>query len=159
MEIRFCEDLGPWAWSVFEGPEERQRGEFVDHITKGCIWPEWQREFALPKPPPRPLLAFLAVPSAIVHIKGSSCQGPPLDVASQETSDDLTPALSFPVADTSNIVWIAMRHAILGAGYRIEFSCYCAVIISLLGFGYFTRIWITGIFYMLLTFIEQLVSF
>jgi hypothetical protein len=39
--ICFDENADPKIWTEFQGPEEREKNEFVDHIARCTIWPEW----------------------------------------------------------------------------------------------------------------------
>ena len=147
MEIRFREDPDPWAWSVFQGPEERNRGEFVDHIVECCVWPEWESKLATPKPPPPwPPTILVRNPNALVVLQ--SCDDPEdtFETLSQETTacpQRFTQLdIYFPT-----ICWRLRHYALVGARYRAEFSFYFAVLLSLLGFGYFARICTTLFFY------------
>ena len=160
MELRFTDSSSPWAWPVFQGPEERDRGEFVCHISQCCIWPEWQRKFALPKrPPPRPLESLLSDSTEIVVLHSSVNSDQPLKLPDPEINDNCTRCVDYLIAYISRSLWRARCYAVLGARYRLEFTFYFAALVSLLGFGYFTRLWTAWIFYVFFRAVERLVVF
>jgi hypothetical protein len=148
LEIRFCTDPDPWAWSVFQGPEERERGDFVNHIASCSVWPEWKRRFATPKPPPPwPATLLVRNPDAMVVLQSLDSPEDASETPSRDTGNDSPRKFEqldcyFPI-----ICWKVRHYALMGARYRVEFSFYFAAIITLLGFGYFSRIWTTWIFY------------
>jgi hypothetical protein len=147
MEIRFREDPSPWAWSVFQGPEERERGEFVNHITECYIWPEWESKFATPKPPPPLPPTILVRPHPMVVLQRLDGLEDASETGPQEIIVDFPRSFEHLHSYFHMICWKVRRYAVMGARYRVEFSAYFAAVISLLGFGYFARIWTTWIFY------------
>jgi hypothetical protein len=158
MEFRFDEDTAPWIWSAFQGPEERERGEYVDQIDKCSIWPEWHRTYTLTRPPPRRRPAkLLRGTTEIVVIKGS--------IGASEDILEILPTAEFQYPNPRNTVNIPphLLHLYLRARYRIdfaskfrwEFSLYIALILSFLGLRCFARLCGTTIFFMVLKCFED----
>jgi hypothetical protein len=166
MELRFDAKASPWVWSVFQGLDERNRGEFVEDITKCSIWKKWQLTYSIPRRPQRRRPANLYPGTTeVIVLKGSII--PSLDLLEMkspglppiDTSEHFSGGLGWFSTDWARRLWIARSWAVWGARYRFEFSFYFAVVFSLLGIGYLSRVWITGVFYFSLELVQRSMSF
>ena len=157
MEARFDENRKPHIWSVFQGPEERERNDFVDHISKCARWKTWQLTFTLPKPPPSPRPARILTESAeIVILKGdpasSLMQTPSPTGGFPEIFDKKT--LSSYLTKSSRISLLYLEFA---AQHRYEFSLYVFILSCLLGCRYLARFCMTLGFYLMLKLVLEFI--
>ncbi len=71
LNIYFNESTSPYIWIAFQGPEERARGLFVDHISKCSRWKEWQHTYSHPKPCPRRITTkFRRIATEVIVLQG-----------------------------------------------------------------------------------------
>jgi hypothetical protein len=130
MKICFNEDSRPHLWTEFQGPHERERGEFVDHISKCAIWKEWQAAYTLPK---LPFTLPLTRDGWLTRFK------PEMIVIQERTSPDSSTNPATPETEERNgvlgyrrlsftrIRHIAMYHLYFATKYRYEFTFYIVV--------------------------------
>jgi len=142
MEARFDVNNKPHIWGVFQGPEERDKGVFVDHISKCARWRTWQLTFTLPKPPPRPKLArilskeprIIVINEELPYLGGHNI--PP----TWTVMDTLETTTLCHLDHASKVSLHFFRFA---AQHPREYSFYVFVLTSFLGFGYLARVLMT----------------
>jgi hypothetical protein len=138
----------------------------VEDITKCSIWKKWQLTYSVPRRPQRRRPANLYPGTTEVIVLKRSII-PSLDLLEMkspglppiDTSEHFSGGLGWFSTDWAWRLWIARSWAVWGARYRFEFSFYFAVVFSLLGIGYLSRVWITGVFYFSLELVQRSMSF
>lgn len=151
MILCFDVDHAPYIWRLFQGPQEREGNEFVDHISKCAIWHTWKRTYALLKPPPRPkpsLLQSRNVELIILSEHSSSAQEGS-QTGEQYAYPHQCRSICSDVEDSlQSLVQLAALYLNFIVRYRHEFSLYVCFLTLFFGFNYFACIWITAAFCM-----------
>jgi hypothetical protein len=153
MEARFDENLKPHIRSVFHGPKERKRNQFVDHISKCQNWRQWQQRYAIPKHPD--LVRMQTDEIKIILINGSSTTIPrDSTIICQQTNPGATgrEQLFAYLSRASRTTW---RYLNFLAQHRHEFSLYVFVLTWMLGWRYLTQFCSTLCFYLILRLIQD----
>jgi hypothetical protein len=153
-----------WFWGAFQGPEERNSKTFHSIVYECQIWRSWQLAFAIPKrPKPPPRHKSVSSTTEIIVLKSTTpdCDNTADEFASErENLQNLQAAKG--IMHAQQLVWQLFQEIRRGLAclsrYRYEFSAYVLITASILGFGYFARIWIAGIFFMSLRFFKESLS-
>jgi hypothetical protein len=176
MMVCFDEVTAPHIWTIFQGPQEREKNEFVDRISKCALWTEWKWLYAVPKRIPKPTVYKIweqssemiwvkcecCCPSLEAHLKcfkGSDAENKHNIEISQTTQSppDLA-ALSISSRKRKNFP-IILSYVISGRRYRHEFTFYVFVLTCFFGCSYFARFWIAGSFFLFLKLFQDAVSY
>lgn len=147
MQVCFNEDASPWIWRAFSGTEEREANQTKDVISECKIWPEWQRRYALAPPPPRKLPARFGLKASDIIVLNENV--PTMRKQSSLGNISWQP-VSIPDPGALSYVRVCrgvIRILGLWRKHPYEFSFYVLLITSLLGYSYFARFSLTGIFY------------
>jgi hypothetical protein len=138
MTVRFNEENAPHIRVLFQGSQERERNEFVGHISKCVIWKEWQRIYTLPKPPQPSRYGKLQHDKLeMVVIKECPLQ----DCPTSNQIPEIAQPTSVPVHLTFMLRTIYrnfIRFLYFVTRYRYEFTVYIAVF-SWFAFGWVAR--------------------
>ena len=157
MKLRFDENKSPPVSAAFQGPEEQERDEFMDHITKCFIWNRWREVYTVPKLQPRNIRAKYIPMAAPIVIRNGSCDVSG-KVLSNQAQDNETTAFTFQhlSIQLTNFLRTAKQRLISSSKYRFEFSVYVLFLSSIFGWGYFARFLMTSAVYATLKFAEKL---
>jgi hypothetical protein len=173
MIVCFDEVAAPHIWTIFQGPQEREKNAFVDRISKCALWEVWKGRYAVPQwmPNPKPYKFWEPV---MIWIK-CECGCPSLEAHSkrfQESDDEheytlycrrdpTDPSTTIsPIASTKRrtistilSLFSSVRH------YRHEFTFYIFVLTCFLGCSYLARLWIVCGFFLAFKVLQDTMSY
>jgi hypothetical protein len=156
MMTLFKEESAPHIRLLFQGPQERERNEFVDHISKCAIWKEWQRIYTLPKPP---------LPSRYGKLQHDKLEMvviqecPLLECPTRNQISEIAQHTSIPVHLAFMLRTIHqnfIRFLYFVTRYRYEFTVYIAVL-SWFVFGWVARFLVASTSFLVLKLLDNVV--
>jgi hypothetical protein len=156
MMLRFNEENAPHIQTLFQGPQEREQDEFVDHISKCAIWKEWQRIYTLPQPP-RPSRYGKLQHDKLEMVVIQEC--PLQNCPTSNQISEIAQHTSVPVHLTFMLRTIHrnfIRFLYFVARYRYEFTVYIAVL-SWFAFGWIARFWLASTSFLVLKLLDNVV--
>lgn len=157
MFICFDENADPRVWTEFQGPQEREINEFVDHIAKCAIWPEWQRRYARPKPlEPKNYKRFS---QEMIVLK--ECTRLPFDSiqANSPNESQEVGIIAQAMSLWNQVDEIGAKYFAFAIRCRVEFSFYIILLTGMLGCSYLVRFWIATCFFMTLKLFQDIISY
>ncbi|KAF4635034.1 hypothetical protein G7Y89_g3062 [Cudoniella acicularis] len=147
MEARFSEETEPpYIWRVFQGHEEREKGEFVDHISKCADFEKWRQ---MKPPPPLPKSATLLANNQEMVANKEAAKSRGGDQAFHQTNTVNANRNTSPKSVAEECCTI-LRSVGYATRYRHEFSAYVAASALFLGCQLLTSARITLCFYLTL---------
>jgi hypothetical protein len=156
MTICFNEKSRPHIWTEFQGPHERERNEFVDHISKCAIWKEWQRAYTLPKLPFTKSLTrdgwLTRFRPEMIAIQERTSSDSPADPAKFQT-EKRNSVIKYWKASYTRTRRILMYYSYFATKYRYEFTFYIAAL-TFFFCSWVTRLWITTAFFVAFKLLE-----
>lgn len=152
MEARFDEHKTPHIWAVFQGPEEKGKNEFVDHISKCQRWSQWQQKYAIPKRPDPVRMSVDETEIILVNGCVTNHSEPVLTLEENNmraSSQKMVPSYFTRLRCKT---WRSLRFL---ARYRYEFSLYAFVLTWVLGWQFLTQFYFTLSFYLILKLLQD----
>jgi hypothetical protein len=173
--VCFDEDTIPPIWTVFQGPQERERGVVVDRISQCANWREWQWFFSIRKPPRLPkvykiwqhtaeiiLVKECDCPISDAHAKcceGSSKEGEDATELPPTTQNLWSLLFSTNPLRKRRITSTMVCYLISASRYRYEFTFYIFLLACCFGCRYLARLWIAGGFFLIFKILQDSISY
>lgn len=173
MTVCFDEDTIPHIWTLFQGPQERDRGAVVYRISQCANWKEWQRLYCLPKPPRLPKgyykiwqqsKNYILVRQCNCDAQGK-CRGGSLCIKEDENATELPQttqnlrSLLFSTNASRRIISTMVCYLISASRYRYEFTFYTFLLACFFGCSYLARLWIAGGFFLTFKILQDTISY
>jgi hypothetical protein len=173
--VCFDEDTIPHIWTVFQGPQERERGVVVDRISQCANWREWQWFFSLPKPPRLPKAYykiwqqsqdFILVRQCNCDAHGK-CRGGSWCIKEDENATELPQTtqnlwgllFSTKPSRKRKIISTMVCYLISATRYQYEFTFYTFLLACFFGCSYLARLWIAGGFFLTFKILQDTISY
>jgi len=176
--VCFNEDTIPHIWTVFQGPQERERGVVMDRLSHCANWKTWQTYVSPIKPikPPRlPKVYKIWQQSAeIILVKQCDCPfSDPYAKCCERSSkegEDATELLqtnqnlrslliSTNPSHKRRIISSMMCYLVSASRYRYEFTFYIFLLACFFGCSYLARLWLPGGFLLAFKLLQDTISY